>query len=213
MRLTPARRVLAGLAAATALAFTGASPAAAAPVDFDFVAQGARITGAVGDQAEVKLGFHNEGPATVDRRNSAGDVSVVEIVLPKGTTAVTVPSACQPGQAGAYRCSPGPVATPDQTIAFPFVLRIDNAQVARGSVTINVKCGCDSDNIDANAGNDTAPIEVVVNASGPATGEVKSRLPLPGGTAGLILGAGGLLLIAGVVGAVIAGRRRARPAN
>ncbi|MEV0719840.1 hypothetical protein [Asanoa sp. NPDC050611] len=210
MRLTPARRVLAGLGAATALLLAGALPAAAAPVDFDFVAQGARITGAVGDQAEVKLGFHNEGPATVDRRNSAGDVSVVDIALPKGTTAVTVPPACQPAQAGAYRCSPGPLATSGQTIAFPFVLRIDNAEVERGSVTINVRCRCDSDNVDANAGNDTAPIEVVVNAATAATGD--DGLPFSGGTAGYILGGGGLLLLAGVVGAVIAGRRRARPA-
>ncbi|GAA1848974.1 hypothetical protein [Asanoa iriomotensis] len=212
MRLTPVRRVLAGLGAAGTLLVTAASPAAAAPVDFDFVAQGARITGVVGDQAQVKLGFHNQGPATVDRRNSAGDVSVVDIALPKGTTAVTVPAECQPGAAGAYRCSPGPVATSGQTITFPFVLRIDSAEVAPGSVTINVRCQCDSDNVDANAGNDTAPIEVVVNTV-VATSAAGGGLPISGGAAGVILGAGGLLLLAGVVGAVVAGRRRARPAG
>ncbi|MDG4822311.1 hypothetical protein O7635_10655 [Asanoa sp. WMMD1127] len=207
MRTTPAWRALAALAG---LGVAGALVAAAAPVDFDFVAQGARITGAVGDQAEIKLGFRNDGPAAVDRRADTRQVSVVEVLLPAGTTAVAAPADCRAAGPAKYRCSPGSLVTAGQTITFAFTLRIDAPPTDAGAVRINLPCDCDDDTIDANAGNDTAPIQVVAAAAGGGGGGAEDHGPP---TAGLALGAGGLLVLAGLVGAVVAGRRRGRAAD
>ncbi|MEV4623370.1 hypothetical protein AB0J74_32255 [Asanoa sp. NPDC049573] len=209
MRTTPLWRALAVIGAVSALVATGVAPAAAAipSGNFDFRALGARINGAVGDQAEIKLGFRNDGPAPSDRSDSGHPVTTVDVTVPSGTTAVAVPQGCAPREGRAFRCSPGPVVAVGETITFPFTLRIDAAGAGRGSVAINVACQCDGANIDLNSGNDTAPIEINVAAE---TGGQPGGLPVTGATATLIAGAGGLLLVAGVVGLVIAWRHRKR---
>ena len=210
MRTTSAWRALGVLGAAAALVATTALPAAASDT-FDFVALGARISGAVGDQAQVKLGFRNEGPDALER-SGLTPVTLVDVAVPRGTTAVVVPPECGPRDGVSatgpiYRCTPVPAVWPGQTVTFAFTLRIDSLDVARGSVTINVKCDCPGATTDVNAANDTAPIEVNAIAGGGGGG---SGLPLTGPTVGLIAGAGGLLLVAGGAGMVIAWRRRSR---
>ncbi|HTF09595.1 MAG TPA: hypothetical protein VK659_15615, partial [Asanoa sp.] len=203
MRTTPAWRALAVIGAVGALLATGVAPAAAAvPTgNFDFRALGARIKGAVGDQAEIKIGFRNDGPAAPDRSDTGTPVTIVDVTMPKGTTAVAVPADCQPhANPGAtiYRCEPGPVVAVGQTITFPFTMRIDAADAEGGSVRINVRCKCDGETTDLNSGNDTAPIEINVTGGG---------LRLTGAAWGLIVGGGGLLLVAGAVASVIAWSR------
>ncbi|HEV7706898.1 MAG TPA: hypothetical protein VGP16_01755 [Asanoa sp.] len=206
MRTTPAWRTLAVIGAVGALLATGMAPAAAAiPTgNFDLRALGARIKGAVGDQAEIKIGFRNDGPAAPDRSDTGTPITIVDVTMPKGTSAVAIPAECQlhanPG-ATIYRCESGPVVAVGQTVTFPFTLRIDAADAAGGSVRINVRCECDSAIIDLNSGNDTAPIEINVSSGG---------LHLTGAAWGVIAGGGGLLVVAAAVALVIAWRRRNR---
>jgi hypothetical protein len=213
MRTSPAWRALALIGAVGALLATGTAPAAAAPVpsgDFDFRALGARINGTVGDQAEIKLGFRNEGPRASDRSDAGNPVTIVDVTVPKGTTAVAVPAECKPqADPGAtiYRCQPGPIVAIGQTVTFAFTLRIDAADAGNGSVRINATCQCGGTNIDLNSGNDTAPIEIN-NTGGPGG----DGLPVPSKAFGLFAGGSGLLLVAGIVGLVIVWRRRKRSA-
>ncbi|GIF75360.1 LPXTG cell wall anchor domain-containing protein [Asanoa siamensis] len=187
----------------------------------DMRALGARITGQVGDVAEVQLGFRNDGPATIDKWTEA---TLVDVTVPKGTTAVEVPEQCAPvkngqfdsanrGQPGkpAYRCLPGGFVPVGETVGFPFSLRIDQAATEPGQVAINVPCDCDVRPDDTNSANDTAPIEIKIDTTaGGGGGSDGGGLPITGPAAGMIAGAGGLLLVAGLAGVVVAWRRRTR---
>ncbi|GAA1848967.1 LPXTG cell wall anchor domain-containing protein [Asanoa iriomotensis] len=191
---------------------------------YDLVAAGARITGNVGDVADVDLGFRNDGPAAADSGRLGSNVTLVDVTVPKGTTVVEVSDQCvpkpandageygEPGEPGApvYRCFPGDLVTPGETVGFPFRLRIDQAQPERGLVTINAKCECEGRQSDINSANDTAPIEVNAAGGGTGGGGDDGGLPITGPAAGLIAGAGGLLLVAGLGGVVVAWRRRTR---
>ncbi|GIF53201.1 hypothetical protein DFJ67_2476 [Asanoa ferruginea] len=204
MRTTPAWRTLAVIGAVGALLMTGIAPAAAAiPTgNFDFRALGARIKGAVGDQADINIGFRNDGPTAPDRSDTGTPVTIVDVTMPKGTTAVGVPPECQlhaNPNAVIYRCQPGSAVAVGETITFPFTMRIDGTDVEGGSVRINVRCKCDGEIIDLNGSNDTAPIEINVTGGG---------LHLTGAAWGVIGGVGGLLVVAAAVAAVIALRRR-----
>jgi len=184
---------------------------------FDLVALGAKITGGVGDVADVELGLRDDGPAAIDRGRGGSPVTLVNVTVPPGTTAVAVSDDCAPldgdrvdyrnaGKPGAakYRCTPGYFIAPGEVIAFPFSLRIDRLDGAAGAVEINVACECDGNQSDTNAANDTAPITVEAGGAGGGGG----GLPVTGPAAGVAAGAGALLLVAGGVGIVLARRRR-----
>ena len=170
--------------------------------DADLVATGAAVRGAVGDRRSVPVGVRNDGPATAER--PGGDVAMVEVTIPPGTTATAVPPECAPltdpaaaGLAGAaaYGCRPGSLVHTGFTVEFVFELRIDRAGPADGVVRLT---GAG----DPDATNDRAAI--TVNHTAPAAG---GRLPITGAPAGTLAALGALLVVAGVSAVVLARTR------
>ncbi|GIF65236.1 hypothetical protein Ais01nite_32710 [Asanoa ishikariensis] len=167
--------------------------------DADLAAVGAAVRGAAGELRSVTVGVRNDGPATAER--SGGDVAVVEVTIPPGTTATAVPPDCAPltdpeapGLAGAtaYRCRPGSLVQPAFTVGFVFELRVDRANPADGAVRL---IGAD----DPDATNDRAAI-TVNRAVPPADGP----LPITGAPAGTLAALGALLVVVGMITIVLA---------
>ncbi|GAB3949046.1 LPXTG cell wall anchor domain-containing protein [Micromonospora vulcania] len=193
----------------------------------DLAAVGATFTGAKGAVVTAALGFHNNGPATLDHLRSESDVTFVDVTVPSGTTAVEVPFECAPrtgkdaewGEAGTpgaaeYRCYPGPFAPAGEELTGEFKFRIDKVIAnAAGTVKVNVPCECEGGfYADLKPANDTA--KILVNAAdggnGGGQGGDGGALPITGQSTGLIAGLGALLLAAGVGGYLVAKRRRTR---
>lgn len=141
--------------------------------------------------------------------------TVVE--LPPGTTAVEVPDSCQlrPGTR-TYQCASEMLLVAGETYTMEFRLRIDKViPNAQGSVRVNAPCECPgggSFEDDIKPANDRAMI--VVNAGQGGGGEGAGSggggggsLPITGSPTGLIAGIGGLLLVAGAGGYLLARRR------
>ncbi|SNT65007.1 hypothetical protein SAMN05421812_11982 [Asanoa hainanensis] len=162
--------------------------------DADLVAVGAAVRGAVGETRAVTVGVRNDGPAAAERPD--GDVAVVDVTIPPGTTATAAAPECAPlfdpdalGVAGAaaYRCRPGPFVPAGFTVQFAFELRVDRSAPTEGSVRL---VGAD----DSDTTNDRATI-TVNRAAAPAPG----RLPITGAPAGSLAALGVLMIVAGVL--------------
>ncbi|MEU8295992.1 LPXTG cell wall anchor domain-containing protein [Micromonospora sp. NPDC048909] len=186
----------------------------------DVVANGASATGEVGKTVTVKVGYTNAGPAAIGTGGEEGLYTAVAVNLPKGTTAVTVPDTCEDmsdetgesdGKPGAetYLCFVRGRVGAGERVDFEFGLRIDRAGSLTGGVEL--RHGFDDNAAkDSNPANDSA--KVLVNASGGQGGGDGDggALPITGESTGLIAGLGGLLLVAGVGGYLVAKRRRTR---
>ncbi|MEV4462258.1 LPXTG cell wall anchor domain-containing protein [Micromonospora echinofusca] len=192
----------------------------------DLAAAGGIATGQVGDEVKVSVGFENLGPATVETWRLRGPI--LEVNIPKGTTAVGVSEECAPmiedqpwdpwenaGKPGArrYGClTQGDIAKGDKG-SYEFTLKVDELDHETSGLVETRLAG------DPNVANNQASITVKRgNATTPGTpggGEGGGdddgpTLPITGDSTGLIAGIGGLLLVAGVGGYVVAKRRRTR---
>ncbi|MEV6814726.1 LPXTG cell wall anchor domain-containing protein [Micromonospora sp. NPDC051296] len=188
----------------------------------DLEAIGDKVSGAKGDEVVATVGFRNNGPATLDYSRGGSSVTYLEIGVPTGTSAVTVPDNCspvsnkgewgEPGEPGGrtYRCYASSFIKAGDEETIEFGLRIDKVTPnATGKVKINVPCQCDGGFYsDLKPSNDTAKIVVNANGQGGDGGQGGGELPITGANTVLIAGAGSVLLAAGVVGFVLARRRR-----
>jgi LPXTG-motif cell wall-anchored protein len=187
----------------------------------DLAAIGDTITGAEGDEAAAVVGIRNNGPATIDRSRVGSSAAVVHVTVPPGTTAIEVPSACQPqtedgqivgapGDPGQprYICAGTAMILPaGETVTFELTLRIDEViPDAAGTVGILQRCLCDAlpPEIDVDHSNNVA--KILVNPTEP-------ELPDTGNRVGLIAALGVLLLLLGTTAVVLALRRRQPAAN
>ncbi|MGW3784803.1 hypothetical protein ACWD5Z_09455 [Micromonospora chokoriensis] len=132
---------------------------------FDVVAQGASVTGAVGETVRVTVGLRNEGPGVPDATLSGGGVGSFLFVPPAGTTVVGNPSSCwlngdeeSAGDAPTtYYCDgPGGVFPAGLTHTAAFDLRIDSLPGTPGEVQPFERYP----RVDDNPGNDVAPVTV-----------------------------------------------------
>ncbi|SCE85875.1 hypothetical protein [Micromonospora mirobrigensis] len=201
----------------------------------DVAAVGATGKGVLRSTVQTTVGFLNRGPAAV---NVSGDNALwvlAKVTVPVGATAVQVPDECFPADKGgsgdgetvtgksAYYCFSPEVVGRDAKAEFRFGFRIDKA----GPLTGAVELATGFDEMfqgDLNPANDKASI--VLNPAPaasptPSTGGTAAPsdgagggqgggLPVTGTPAGLIAGIGGLLLVAGAAGYLVAKRRRTR---
>jgi len=186
----------------------------------DLAAIGDTVSGEAGDTVTATVGFQNNGPATIDATRSGSSITRLDLTVPAGTTAVEVPADCvpmngdevdweHPGKTGAaaYRCYAGSFVAAGEKQTVDFALRIDKViNNATGTVRINAKCQCEGWDKDLDPANDLAKLMVNPTDDGGEGG----MLPVTGSSAGIIAGAGALLLTAGGVSFVIARRRRMR---
>ncbi|WP_329017274.1 hypothetical protein OG271_12310 [Micromonospora rifamycinica] len=186
----------------------------------DLVANGASATGTVGDRVEVRVGWTNLGPATVQTWRLSGPFVTVEI--PKGTRAVEVSGECAPydpddeeswnpwehgGELGAdlYGCLAAGDPEAGVSGAYPFTLQIDKLDgQTSGAVTTDLDG-------DPNAANDRAALVVRSGVTGPGgagggDGD-GDTLPITGRSVALVAGAGVLLVVVGIAGFVVTRRR------
>ncbi|HTF09594.1 MAG TPA: LPXTG cell wall anchor domain-containing protein [Asanoa sp.] len=177
----------------------------------DLAAVGAAPRGPVGAVRSVTVGLRNDGPAALDDHNGAA--VAVDVTVPSGTTATSVPGECAPlvngvadgtrggtPGAAAYRCRPDLPVYPDFTVGFPFDLRIDRAGRADGAVTVT---GLD----DLDAANNRAAIVVNGPADPAPPPRATGGLPITGAPAGTLAGLGALLILAGACAVVLARTR------
>ncbi|MCM0677262.1 LPXTG cell wall anchor domain-containing protein [Micromonospora phytophila] len=188
----------------------------------DLAAVGGTATGKVGDEVKVSAGFENLGPATIETWRLEGPL--LEVNIPKGTTAVGVSEECAPmiedqpwdpwqnaGEPGArrYGCLTwGDVAKGDKG-SYEFTLKIDELAGETSGLVETVLAG------DKNVANNKASLTVKFgNATTPGNpgggGGDGGSLPITGENSGLFAGVGGLLLVAGAAGYLVAKRRRTR---
>lgn len=187
----------------------------------DFAALGDTARGEVGTVVTVKAGVKNLGPASANYR-SGDPVQMVQIDVPAGTTAVSVPKDCTPyeddrmvhdrrGQPGGtrYWCGTHWRFLAGETSSWTFGLRIDKKlENATSTVTININYMDPTDpRHDINSTNDTASI--VINPVGNSTAGA-GILPVTGGRIGALVGTAAALLTIGAVVFVLGRRRRTR---
>jgi hypothetical protein len=185
------------------------------PVDLSVA--GATASGEKGDVVQVRPSVTNLGPALLEYQSGP----VFRVSIPVGTTAVEASSECQPytsdaewdpwngkwGEPGAREYACQVTESPkDLTNPYEFSLRIDRV-VADASGAVRVRLAGDS-----NSANDAA--KIVINPAGGGgggdNGDDGGTLPITGAATGLIGGIGALLLAAGVLGYLLAKRRRTR---
>ncbi|MET8363645.1 hypothetical protein ABZU53_08745 [Micromonospora sp. NPDC005194] len=132
---------------------------------FDIVAEGATVTGAVGDTVRVTVGLRNEGPGVPDATNSGDGVGAFLFVPPAGTTVLANPSGCwlngddeTAGDAPTtwYCNGPGAVFPAGTSHTVTFDLRIDSLTGAAGEVQPYGRYP----RVDDDPSNDIAPVTV-----------------------------------------------------
>ncbi|TQJ19851.1 hypothetical protein FBZ33_0029 [Micromonospora sp. A202] len=133
---------------------------------FDIVAQGATVTGAVGDTVQVTVGIRNEGPGVPDGTNSGDTVGAFFFTPPTGVTVLADPPGCasyggeeEDGVATPkfWRCNgPGAVFPAGTSTTATFDLRIDSLGGSAGMVQPASRYP----RVDDNPGNDIAPVTV-----------------------------------------------------
>ncbi|RGC65155.1 hypothetical protein C5N14_29870 [Micromonospora sp. MW-13] len=193
---------------------TGDNPA-------DLAARGATASGKKGEVVTVRPGFTNHGPAALEVQT---EKMPIRITIPKGTTVVDAPRGCVPyvpgegwdprnaewAEPGAkeYACRAGEIVVGGEA-PYEFALRIDKV-VADATGTFAVKLDGDP-----NAQNDSA--KIIINPTGhgggdggQGGGDDRPTLPITGDSIGLITAVGGLLLVAGTAGYLVARRRKTR---
>ncbi|QNP71921.1 hypothetical protein IAG44_22570 [Streptomyces roseirectus] len=101
----------------------------------DFAVSGSYAGGAAGETVDLTARLTDNGPAWVANISSGDPVAILDVTLPAGTSAVSVPERCEPRGAG-YACELGVTIKPGQTAEFPFKVRVDSVVPdAKGKVT------------------------------------------------------------------------------
>lgn len=188
----------------------------------DLAAIGTEVAGEKDAEVRATIGFHNNGPATLDYRRRDMPVTYLEVNIPQGTTAVGVPDSCAPlrgselgewGEPGGarYHCYASTISKVGEQQTFDFTLRIDEVIAdASAAAKINVPCHCEGGFYDdIQPANDEAAI--LVNATGDTGGGgggADPSLPITGDSTLRVAGLGGLLLATGAAGFLVARRRR-----
>jgi hypothetical protein len=184
----------------------------------DTVAIGDNFTGKIGDTRTVKIGFRNDGPATVLGPSPAWTLSA-KVRLPSGLKVTKVDKRCfpnsdgdpsweMPGQISGYDylCLATKQLAPGDKELFSFSAKInDGENEDEGSITVigGVQ--------DQKAGNNTAKVEVkLTTANGGGSGGSGGGLPITGAPAGQTAVAGLLLMLAGAMALVLT---RPRPSS
>ncbi|HEY8983662.1 MAG TPA: hypothetical protein VIU15_29295 [Streptomyces sp.] len=107
----------------------------------DFAVSGTYAGGAAGDTVDLTARLTDNGPAWVANIRSGDPVAVLDVTLPAGTSAVSVPEGCRPHGAG-YACELGILIKPGQSAEFPFKVRVDSVVPgAKGSVSARPSYG------------------------------------------------------------------------
>jgi hypothetical protein len=184
----------------------------------DSVAIGDAFEGKVGDTRTIKIGFRNDGPATVlpasrQWRHAA------KVRIPSGLKVTKVDKGCvpdgdgepswdKPGQVSGhdYLCVASTPLAPGAKQLFSFTARIENGDNQdEGSITV------DGGVQDLKGGNNVATVEVKLtadNGGGGTGGGSGGGLPITGAPAGRTAGAGLLLVLTGALALVLTRRRR-----
>ncbi|MEV1107754.1 hypothetical protein AB0I95_03805 [Micromonospora sp. NPDC049751] len=133
---------------------------------FDIVAQGAAVTGAVGDTVQVTVGIRNEGPGVPDGTISGDTVGAFYFTPPAGITVLGSPRCSQTGSEEeengddapkTWYCDGGrAVFTAGTSNTVTFDLRIDSLSGTPGEVQPYGRFP----RVDDNPGNDVAPVTV-----------------------------------------------------
>lgn len=182
---------------------------------YDLVGVGAKVVGNVGDTAKVKLGIKDNGPAALDTWSSHNSVVSFIVTVPDWAEAVGVPKNCQAesaprsGDSGPkpgypfYRCVDEETyfLAVHATYSETFTFKVKSATGKNGLVALDYEDG--GGLADVNHADDTASITLAAPAD--------AGLPVTGGKAGLISGAGVILVALGAL-MVFLGRRRKRTA-
>ncbi|MEU7931718.1 LPXTG cell wall anchor domain-containing protein [Micromonospora echinofusca] len=192
----------------------------------DVAAAGAQVVGATGQTVTAKVGFVNNGPAAVNSYSPDELLTGALVTIPAGATVVDAPEQCSPGTAEeptgsygepggrVYFCEWFELLRKGESAVFEFGLQIDTVGGAPGSVRLlHFGAGEPGKVVDLNSSNDTAALVVKAATGGEGGGDGDGdggTLPITGESTGLIAGIGGLLLVAGVGGYVVAKRRRTR---
>ncbi|MFF4366577.1 LPXTG cell wall anchor domain-containing protein [Streptomyces sp. NPDC001594] len=102
----------------------------------DFEAEPLVVKGAAGTTAKAVVAIRNNGPAWIADQGGA-PAAVVDVELPKGLKAVTVPTACRPVSESLYRCATAPSVLERENVEFPFEFKIEKAvKDAKGAVRV-----------------------------------------------------------------------------
>ncbi|WP_031081675.1 hypothetical protein [Streptomyces sp. NRRL WC-3549] len=138
----------------------------------DFSVRDVKVSGAAGDTVRADVTFRNNGPGWFGNLGSGDSVALVEFTVPAGTTATSVPEACEPralsggyraGRLGApsYVCEMPYWVLEDTTRVFPFDLRVDTVVPdAHGAVTLRPASFGTDFPFDPEPGNNTATVTV-----------------------------------------------------
>ncbi|WP_157408204.1 DUF11 domain-containing protein [Actinoplanes sp. N902-109] len=161
----------------------------------DSVAIGGSFAGAIGDSRTVKVGYRNDGPADT-MGPLEGWVTTVDVKLPKGVEVTDTDANCIRTGDREYVCVSVDNLGKGEKAVFSFTATIKDDS-GPGSVTV------DGGEQDPKASNDSAKLTVK-----PATGGAGGGLPVTGAPAGLIMGGGAVLLLAGAIALWTARRRR-----
>ncbi|WP_433536580.1 hypothetical protein ACQPZK_01600 [Micromonospora sp. CA-249363] len=133
---------------------------------FDIVAQGATVTGAVGDTVQVTVGIRNEGPGVPDGTISGDTVGAFYFTPPAGVSVVGSPRCSQVGSEEEENGDDTPktwycdgqraVFTAGTSNTVTFDLRIDSLSGTPGEVQPHGRYP----RVDDNPANDIAPVTV-----------------------------------------------------
>nr|WP_221375432.1 hypothetical protein [Actinoplanes polyasparticus] len=189
----------------------------------DFAAVGAAAKGAEGDTLTLPVGARNNGPATVDASRSGSAAATVIVTIPAKTKVVTVPEGCSKAEddsvktnpkALQYVCYSSPLFPAKTTVLWKFGVELTgDITNGKGLVEVNPPCECERFSRDINKKNDTAAIVIneVPGAAGEGSGgQGGGSLAITGTQTAFVGGAGAVLVAGGVLGFVLARRRRTR---
>jgi hypothetical protein len=188
----------------------------------DLAATGASAQATEGQTVSLTVGARNVGPATLDRNRSGEPAAAVVITPPTGTTVAKIPDGCRvsdiqtaPGPKQ-YLCLTSTIFPVNTSVSWTFQFKVNTASDnAKGSVEVNPKCACDIFSADVNKANNVASIVLNPTGSTGSTGSTGGQggggsLPITGPQTAVVGGAGVVLVAGGLVGFMIARRRRTR---
>jgi hypothetical protein len=188
----------------------------------DLAAKGATFKGSQGQTVAVTVGVENVGPATLDWSRSGEAAAAVVVTPPTGTTVAKLPEGCfvndlqtDKSATKSYLCLSTPLFPVKTSVTWTFEFKVNKAtDNARGSVEVNPKCECDIFAKDINKANNTAALVLNPTGAGGAGGSTGGQggggLPITGPQTAIYGGAGAVLVAAGVIGFLVARRRRTR---
>jgi hypothetical protein len=188
----------------------------------DSVAIGDNFEGKIGDTRTVKIGFRNDGPATVLPK-SASWIHAAKVRIPSGLKLTKVDKLCvpngdgepswnSPGQVSGhdYLCVAAKPLAPGERQLFSFTAKIEDGENEdEGTITV------DGGAQDPKTTNNAAKVEVKLTTgggsgggSGNGSGGSGGGLAITGAPTGRIATAGMLLVLTGTLALVLTRRRR-----